>query len=105
MCITNISMYTCTKVFKVQIIIHVCVQVCVYLLNNIMLTFGLVNTDILVSSLENQDGEYTHFSGISTLHCLSSEVFIVLFTSLYMCNNNYKIGVIKVIAENTRWIL
>ena len=90
-------MYTCTKVFKVQIIIHVCVQVCVFM-NNIMLTFGLVNTDIQVSSLENQAGELTYFSGISTLHCVSIEVYIVLFISLYMCNNNYKIAVIKVIA-------
>ena len=74
-----------------------CTSVCVFI-NNILLIFGLVNTDILVSSLENQTGEQTNFSGISTLHCLSSEVFIVLFTSLYIDNDNYKIGFMKVTA-------
>ena len=33
-----------------------CTSVCVFI-NNILLIFGLVNTDILVSSLENQTGE------------------------------------------------
>ena len=56
-----------------------CTSVCVSI-NNILLTFGLVNTDILVFSLENQTDEQTYFRGISTPYCLSSEIFIVLFT-------------------------
>ena len=46
-----------TKAFKVQMIILViCTSVCA-VINNILLIFGLVNTDILVSSLENKTGE------------------------------------------------